>query len=467
MSTPSAKPFGFAGRSTRDPQSNAEQSNVEIDRVEDEPVRSPYAPKVVHGGNAADPVRGADDVSLPPRFLLSSRQAANRERGLTDFAESDLQFQEGSEKGGIARELSVVEEEFRRRLPQSSPAQAGAARQIGSDDRPFAETHDHHHAAAARGYDGLNDDELRRLEDSVRQLQREAATGRARRSDGPPAPSVHSDDGRGQRRRGETYVDGFRVPPSLQPEILPAPPERRAGRGRLQTFLSVLLAGVVAAPIAYYLTAGDVGQRPVPETTLASAVSQPVAPASVPIRTERIPVPEPGSSNPETSAESQDESPVVTPGTLRATLQGASQGVSQGTAQTASQAASQVTVVPRQTPTPSAEMPASPPPKADAAPPAPARVLPPPEIDVLVKQGQQFIAAGDFVTARVVFQRAAEAGNAAAALALGASYDPVVLANLGVRGIEADVGKARTWYQKAKEFGAPEAARRLDILANR
>ena len=56
---------------------------------------------------------------------------------------------------------------------------------------------------------------------------------------------------------------------------------------------------------------------------------------------------------------------------------------------------------------------------------------------------------------------------AAAALALGASYDPVVLSRLGVRGVDADVGKARAWYQKAKEFGAPDADRRLSTLANR
>jgi TPR repeat protein len=113
---------------------------------------------------------------------------------------------------------------------------------------------------------------------------------------------------------------------------------------------------------------------------------------------------------------------------------------------------------------------AAPPPQVAERTPQPApqtRTLDPAEVDVLVKQGQQFVAAGDFVTARLVFQRAAEAGNAAAALALGASYDPVVLSRLGVRGVDADVGKARAWYQKAKEFGAPDADRRLSTLANR
>jgi len=105
--------------------------------------------------------------------------------------------------------------------------------------------------------------------------------------------------------------------------------------------------------------------------------------------------------------------------------------------------------------------------RAAPAPTAASRALDSAEIDILLKQGQQFVAAGDFVTARLVFQRAAEAGNAAAALALGATFDPIVLSRLGVRGVDADVGKARVWYQKAKEFGAPDADRRLSTLANR
>jgi hypothetical protein len=95
------------------------------------------------------------------------------------------------------------------------------------------------------------------------------------------------------------------------------------------------------------------------------------------------------------------------------------------------------------------------------------RVLDPQEIELLMKQGEQFIAAGDVVTARIVFQRAAEAGNANAAMALGATYDPTVLAKLGVVGISADVGKARSWYQTAEKLGSPEARRRLDVLADR
>src|SRR5262249_33993319 len=54
----------------------------------------------------------------------------------------------------------------------------------------------------------------------------------------------------------------------------------------------------------------------------------------------------------------------------------------------------------------------------------PIRVLGPDEIKLLMKQGEHLIAAGDVVAARTVLQRAAEAGNASAAVALGATYDP-------------------------------------------
>jgi len=95
------------------------------------------------------------------------------------------------------------------------------------------------------------------------------------------------------------------------------------------------------------------------------------------------------------------------------------------------------------------------------------RKLDPADIKLLIVQGEQFVAVGDLVTARIAFRRAAEAGDPSAAMALGASYDPIVLANLGVRGIEADVDKARSWYQAAKDFGSIEAPRRLELLAKR
>lgn len=85
----------------------------------------------------------------------------------------------------------------------------------------------------------------------------------------------------------------------------------------------------------------------------------------------------------------------------------------------------------------------------------------------VAEQGEQFAEVGDLVTARLLFQRAAEAGDATAATALGATYDPTVIEKIGVVGISADVEKARFWYQKAWNLGSSDAKRRLDLLANR
>jgi hypothetical protein len=64
-------------------------------------------------------------------------------------------------------------------------------------------------------------------------------------------------------------------------------------------------------------------------------------------------------------------------------------------------------------------------------------------------------------------QRGAEAGGARAALALAGTYDPNVLEQLGVKGFAPDVGQALAWYEKARDFGSPEAPRRLERLASR
>jgi TPR repeat protein len=50
---------------------------------------------------------------------------------------------------------------------------------------------------------------------------------------------------------------------------------------------------------------------------------------------------------------------------------------------------------------------------------------------------------------------------------MGATYDPVVLADRGYRPVAADLDKARGWYERAKEMGSPEGPRRLEMLANR
>jgi TPR repeat protein len=88
------------------------------------------------------------------------------------------------------------------------------------------------------------------------------------------------------------------------------------------------------------------------------------------------------------------------------------------------------------------------------------------EIAVLVERGKRFIGSGDLAAARLVLQRAAEADDAEGALALAATYDPLVLRELNVYGIAGDPEQARIWYEKAKALGSPEAPRRLEMLAS-
>jgi hypothetical protein len=95
---------------------------------------------------------------------------------------------------------------------------------------------------------------------------------------------------------------------------------------------------------------------------------------------------------------------------------------------------------------------------------APSRQLDAHEIAALLKHGENLIRNGDLAAARLVLQRAAEAKSAEAALTLAATYDPVILRELRVYGFVSDVGMARSWYEKAQEFGSAAASQRLEIL---
>jgi len=97
----------------------------------------------------------------------------------------------------------------------------------------------------------------------------------------------------------------------------------------------------------------------------------------------------------------------------------------------------------------------------------PLRQLDPVEVTRLIQRGRQFLQLGDISTARLLLRRAADAGSAEAALALGATFDPVVLREIGVLGFTPNVVQARLWYRRAAELGSGEAARRAERLADR
>ena len=82
----------------------------------------------------------------------------------------------------------------------------------------------------------------------------------------------------------------------------------------------------------------------------------------------------------------------------------------------------------------------------------------------LVARADRLLEKGDIVGARAIYQRAAELGDASAALALGATYDPNRLWSLGALGLVGNKERARQWYLRASELGHREAKARLTIL---
>jgi hypothetical protein len=93
--------------------------------------------------------------------------------------------------------------------------------------------------------------------------------------------------------------------------------------------------------------------------------------------------------------------------------------------------------------------------------------LDPSEIASALSRGTALIASGDLAAARLVLRRAADAGDARSAMTLAETYDPAILEKMGVHGVVPDLAKARGWYEKAKQFGATEAAQRLELLAGK
>jgi hypothetical protein len=112
-----------------------------------------------------------------------------------------------------------------------------------------------------------------------------------------------------------------------------------------------------------------------------------------------------------------------------------------------------------------APQPTSAPPSNDAAAAPPVSLsLASDEIAMLLKRGKDAFSTGDLAAARLLLRRAAEAGSAEAALALGATFDPLVIRRLGAIGAAPDAAQARQWYQKAVALGSTTASQPLAQL---
>jgi TPR repeat protein len=86
---------------------------------------------------------------------------------------------------------------------------------------------------------------------------------------------------------------------------------------------------------------------------------------------------------------------------------------------------------------------------------------------VLLTRGDSLFRTGDLASARLFYERAANAGSGQAALRLGESYDPHFLEKTHLRGARSDTETAILWYKRARDLGASEATILLDSIASK
>ena len=79
-------------------------------------------------------------------------------------------------------------------------------------------------------------------------------------------------------------------------------------------------------------------------------------------------------------------------------------------------------------------------------------------------RGDWLFATGDVDSARLLYERAAEAGEARAAVRLGETFDPIFLDQAHLRQGRAELGVAVFWYRRARDLGANGVASRLKSL---
>jgi hypothetical protein len=83
------------------------------------------------------------------------------------------------------------------------------------------------------------------------------------------------------------------------------------------------------------------------------------------------------------------------------------------------------------------------------------------QITELLARGDSFLHSGDVASARLFYERAADAGDWQAAIRMGATFDATFLGRVGVRAV-GDPIKAQSWYRHALDLGALKADRQVE-----
>jgi hypothetical protein len=435
MSTSSGKPGNSLDLSAYEPRRARERAAAAPHPSEDktDPLRSPYAPKRAHepAGTERQPVENGRDPLRSPYAPMKSRgqPPVAPELGINADAEPPppMRVREGSRERPTAERHTLgradhspktaLEEGIRGRHPVTA-----------ASFQPVHPSRGRYQPAPERGDEIMSDHDLKQLEASLRWLQRQEDGARLTRA-APllPVPGLASAHPTGRHHNSEMPVDSLQAPRSLEPERLAPPFAMSSRRYNLRWPLAIVVASIFAAAIAYYLSVGSWSPPPGPQIGSLD---------------QTIPAPQSTGAQKSRPSSAQHRDPETVP------LESSEHtGISQTTRSSESETAP---MLQEEAPSPRKLI----------------RALDPEEIKLLTRQGEQLAATGDLVTARILFQRAAEVGDATAAMALGATYDPNVLAKLGVAGMAADVEKARSWYRKAQSQGSAEATRRLRALVN-
>jgi hypothetical protein len=286
-------------------------------------------------------------------------------------------------------------------------------------------------------------------------------------TDGGPAPPIEWPP-RGRRLDNVRIFDEraaleARRELALQPEKVPEPPQPEPG-DQIKTVLRICGVAGAAAVVAWTLVSTLDAGSPRHEPTRTSSTARPVAvapakPDSPPVAlAARLDGNSPGSNGDEGGKESREvsrqelgEEPQESHQEPRGeAILGVPAALAASTV-----AAEAVPAIALDTP------------KAERTPPSLIiRQMDRDELALLVRRGEIFINSGDVAAARLMLQRAAEAGDVHAALALASTFDPNTIQKLGIQGLAADEAMARLWYERAAQFGSPEAPQRLQQLAN-
>jgi hypothetical protein len=286
-------------------------------------------------------------------------------------------------------------------------------------------------------------------------------------TDGGPAPPIEWPP-RGRRLDNVRIFDEraaleARRELALQPEKVPEPPQPDPG-DQIKTVLRICGVAGAAAVVAWTLVSTLDAGSPRHEPTRTSSTARPVAvapakPDSPPVAlAARLDGNSPGSNGDEGGKESREvsrqelgEEPQESHQEPRGeAILGVPAALAASTV-----AAEAVPAIALDTP------------KAERTPPSLIiRQMDRDELALLVRRGEIFINSGDVAAARLMLQRAAEAGDVHAALALASTFDPNTIQELGIQGLAADEAMARLWYERAAQFGSPEAPQRLQQLAN-